>query len=445
MRSLVAIGVFTLTLFTAPIATAQSALGVAPVGPPGQPSLVPIFTFDGALPFDRAGYSIARLPDLDGDGFPEILVGSPNRDPKSPKPGRSYVLSGFHGSVLRVHVGVNYADRFGRAVSPIGDLDGDGISEYAIGATWAVSPLGPSGPNVPGTATLYRGATGDRIDTLGGIAEGECFGGGFAPLGDVNADGVPDFAVAARFGGCVGGDPLTAYGHVRVLSGTTFSTMQQIEGAAQGDFLGGEPTSTCAVGDIDNDGLVDYAAGAWNAPGFHGRGRVALVSSASGILRWLEGADDGDHFGWALCAVGDLDGDGFVDVAVGAPRGGSLREGQVTVHSTRNGVPLFTFTGSMPNAGFGFAVDAVTSVNANGRPGLVVGSPYFQGHRGKVDLIDYRRGVVASVLGEFAEDAFGCAVAQVSDPQSQRTQFAVGAIDYPANLEFGRVTVFAVK
>ena len=93
-------------------------------------------SLEGAIPYDRLGYSIATLPDLDGDGIGDILAGAPNRDPNNPKHGTAYVISGATGKVLRVHAGVNYGDRFGRATSSIADLNGDGVPEYVIGATW---------------------------------------------------------------------------------------------------------------------------------------------------------------------------------------------------------------------------------------------------------------------------------------------------------------------
>lgn len=417
------------------------------ITPKSGQTFTPLYSVDGNLAYDRLGYSITTIHDVDGDGKREILVGSPNRHPYYPQVGHAFVVSAANGHILRTHAGINYADRYGRSVAQLGDLNHDGFPEYTIGATWGELP-DPQAINVPGTVTVVDGRTGNIIETLAGAAEGECFGGGFARLNDIDGDGTPDFAVAARFGNLLNGDPATAHGEIRILSGATFQYMNITTGTLAGDYLGGEPMGTAAVGDQNGDGIIDIAAGAWAASGNAKRGDVAIISGADGsIIRWFHGENAGDQFGWAVGTLPDMNGDGRSEIVVGAPYAGVRHAGEVSIYSVASANKLNSIKGTVRNAGFGFSFATIPGHNNGHGDLIVVGSPYHNLSTGRVQLISIRTGaVVAAVAGGAQGDQFGHAVAAVDDiTNTGIPSIAVGAIGAPNGAEAGRLTVYKIE
>jgi hypothetical protein len=140
------------------------------------------------------------------------------------------------------------------------------------------------------------------------------------------------------------------------------------------------------VGDIDGDGVPDLAAGApyQNVAGQGDRGQVFLFSGASGArLRTLNDTvpQAGAYFGFALAGVGDVDGDGVPDLAVGAPNkevAGQDAQGQVFVFSGASGQLVLTLTKPSPQAQaqFGWTLAGVGDVDGDGVPDLAVGAPF---------------------------------------------------------------------
>ncbi len=403
----------------------------------------PLYHVVGSHTGDDLGFSLCALPDLDADGVQELLIGLPNRDQPAPTSGHAWVVSGRNGQVLREHYGSNYGDRFGRAVAQFPDFDLDGVPEYAVGATWALNPLWVPGVEYPGTATLFSGATGDVLVALGGEVEGECFGGGLAALNDVTGDGQPDFAIGSRFGGAIGGDPLTAPGKVRIFSSATFQPVHEINGTFPGDFLAGE--ATIPIGDLDGDGATDVVSGAWAYPNNAMQGQVLVISSASGtVLRTLQGEEADNRFGWSLAALPDADGDALPDLLIGAPYAGSHQRGRVYVVSAVSGSVLAVLQGKHAGEEFGGSVAVVGDRNGDGVVDYAIGAPGDAQSRGRVDLVSGATGaVIAAVVGSAAHERFGHTVASLPDLDGDGvTEIGVAAIRWPADKSFGRVTVF---
>jgi len=420
------------------------SFGATPAPEPAH-VLVPQYHVDGASAGDYLGFSIAVLPDLDADGVQDLLVGLPNRNVIWPTVGHAWVLSAKTGALLRQHGGANYADRFGRAVSVLPDLDHDGVAEYAVGATWAIDPPGGYGGDHPGSATIYGGASGSEMMLLGGYVTGECFGGGLAPLDDVTGDGTPDFAIGSRYGGCLGGDPATAPGMVRVFSGAAFQPVTDTSGGAPGDVLALE--STITIPDQDGDGKVDIASGAIGYPSGASRGQVLTISSASGaVVHAVEGEADGDYFGWSLAALPDVDADGLADLLVGAPLAGPQHEGRAYVVSS-SGTVLSVLTGTHASERFGSAVAAVGDQDGDGHTDYAIGASADANKKGRVDLVSGATGkLLASVTGGAWGEEFGFEVAAIPDLNGDgRPEIAVGAVSWPTNLAFGRMTVFRYR
>jgi hypothetical protein len=417
-------------------------LGSSAISGPLGPDLDPVYFVEGASTGDHFGKSVAALPDLDGDGVGEILVGAPHRAPLS-KIGHAYVLSGASGEILRWHGGSNYGDRFGHAVSTIGDLDADGVTDYAVGAIWALASE-PDGASYPGRVTIYASGDGAILDFVDGVGKFECFGSSLATLPDADGDGVSEFAVGVRFGGAVAGDPATAPGHVRIVSGATRETFAGVSGLYGNDWLG---FSSASVGDLDGDGLADLAAGGYAYPAGGFRGQVALVSSAGGdVLERFDGIEPSGWFGYSVAPAPDLDGDGVGDVAVGLP-GALGTRGALQVVSSASGAVLFERHGNTSGECHGWSVAEVGDQDADGVADLTVGAPHFAGDRGFVTVVSAGANgkVLGTARGFEPGDLLGEGLAGIADLDGDgRAEIAVGSLGAPAGDHVGRLVVYRV-
>ena len=373
---------------------------------------------------DRFGAALASLPDLDGDGLSELLVGAPNRQPVGfGTKGHAYVLSGASGAVLRVHEGWNKGDRMGHSVAKLADLDGDGVADYGAGAIWAID-VTESGIDAPGAIGLWSGADGHALAPVAGTAKWECFGAALDALGDVDGDGIGDLLASARFGGAPQGDPDLAPGHVRILSGATGALLAQVAGAAPGDWLG---ISAIALPDLDGDELPDIAAGAW--PAEHEQGRVEILSGDDGtVLGSFEGSGPGDSFGYALAALPDLDGDGRAELAIGAPLASS-GQGQLLIVSPATGQTLLTIEGQDEGERLGMAVVAIGDRDGDGLPELAIGAPFWNDALGRVLIVSPATGqALATIMGQGSDGNFGEALQLVPDLTGDGApELAIGA------------------
>jgi hypothetical protein len=294
-------------------------------------------TADGALtgPAGSAfGSDVAAAGDVNADGFDDLVIGGANVD-------RAYVFLGgssatFDATADGVLMGGSGA--FGAAVASAGDVNGDGRADIVVG-DHLISATGTQS----GAAYIFLGAAGTSFDgvadrTIAGPSANGYFGKSVASAGDVNGDGFADVVIGASRDDAAGLDAGRAYVYLGGPGTFDATPDATIGGQAADDELG---TAVASAGDVNGDGFADVVLGAPlndAAGGSAGRAYVYLggpgTSFDSTVDGTLTGAALGDFLGQAVASAGDVNGDGFADVVVGAQGNdaGGLSAGAVHVY-----------------------------------------------------------------------------------------------------------------
>jgi hypothetical protein len=378
--------------------------------------------------------------DVNGDGYDDVVVGAAQASRGSSYVGVVSVYLGSSAGTLstpqRTIVGPWDRGWFGSSVACAGDTNGDGYADLVVGAHAA----NPGGRPSAGTASIFLGGAAGISETaqrvLGGPSEGDTFGFSVAGAGDVNADGFADVIIGAH-GADPGGRANAGTASVFLGNGSGVSATPHriLEGAASGDEFG---ESVASVGDVNGDGYSDLGVGAVNADptGRLGAGTTSLfVGSASGTvataIRVLNGTSSGEKFGDSIANAGDVNGDGYSDLIVGAPGAsprGRTRAGSASVYlGTPSGIapsPQSLLEGVSAGDYFGDAVATAGDVNADGYSDVIVGDfrrdPAGRMNAGTASIfLGSSAGIVVTALraleGVREFDHFGISVARAGD------------------------------
>ncbi|KAA3613411.1 MAG: hypothetical protein DWQ01_02485 [Planctomycetota bacterium] len=321
---------------------------------------------------DEFGYAVAGLDDVNGDGVPDYVVGSPRWDTPSNGAGKIVVYSGAAHAILWEANGASNKDFLGWSVDNAGDVNNDGFGDIIAGA-WEYDPGINPGPG-KGYARVYNGLTGAVIHEWTGDADLDFFGHDVAGIGDINGDNHDDLAVGLYGKDNAGNNS----GMIRVFSGIDGSILADIDGLSGNMKFG---ISVSAAGDVNNDGTPDILVGGDGANlNGNNSGSAHVLSGAnfSFLYTWY-GDDAGDLLGKRLSGIGDVNGDNHDDVAV-AMRGDDLNganSGAVRVFSGIDGTEIFTVYGDTDNEVLGWDVGGGTDINNDGVPDFVAGASQY--------------------------------------------------------------------
>ncbi len=415
------------------------------LGGPGGPDTTADFTAVGESNGDYLGTTVATAGDVDGDGFSDLLLGAPGYGSNQ---GRAYLYLGG-GDILNntpawTATGEN-ANDIASLTFPAGDVNGDGFSDVIIGA--------PGYLTNTGRAYLYLGASDGLTTTvaltLDGQSEDDYFGISVA-AGDVNGDGFSDVIIGAHFYQTETG---RAYLYLGSATGLGATPVLTLSGENEDDRFGYRATA----GDVDGDGYSDILIAASNYPSGTNDGRVYLYyGSANGLSSTpaltLTGSG-AEQLGASLSTAGDVNGDGYGDVIIGASTHGGGRGAAYIYHGSAAGLsatPALTLTGEAGNDRFGTSVSTAGDVNGDGYADVVIGAEYFTTgwQEGRVYVYLGGAGGVSStpvfhVTGENSMSYLGGAVSTAGDVNGDGyADVVIGARGYPNNNRQGKVYLY---
>ncbi len=389
------------------VANGQDMEGRAYVyhGSASGPMPLPAWIFETNAAGGELGWSVATAGDVNGDGFADVIVGAPYFDNDLTNEGRAYVFYGSADGLSPTPAWMKEGDqaeaRYGMGVASAGDVNNDGYDDVIVGAPWYAHPQANEG-----MAYVYHGSASGLSTTPAWTVESNMdwtgLGWSVASAGDVNGDSYSDVIVGADHLH----NPESGEGGAWVYHGSA-SGLSNLPAWAyesnQVDALLGD--SAASAGDVNGDGYDDVIVGAfWFDNGQENEGRAYVFhGSATGLSftpAWTAESDKAyAEFGHSVASAGDVNGDGFGDVIVGAPWYSNDHdwEGRAFLYyGSGTGLllaPAGTTESHQISANLGYSVASAGDVNGDGLDDLIVGAQNFDhGQQNEGAVFVYRGG-----------------------------------------------------
>ena len=412
------------------------------------------------------GTELVGVGDVTGDGIDDLLVGAPEAEGSGGAAGEAWLFAGpISGSGLSADdahmrfLGVSSGDAAGRELAQLGDIDGDGVDDLAIAAPTASDRAVRAGSVYLFTGdTISGGTAGDVVDlstadhTWTGPTAYDFYGTNVVGTGDVDGDGIADMLIGSSAATTAGqGGVFLILGSETIADSATTTanaSAQAFLQVEQSNAYGGD--AIAGLGDLDGDGNADFGVGLHQAStdGVELTGKAFLFTSLptgtvglSTADAVLEQGDANDRLGTLVLAAGDLDGDGYDDAFIGAPRddtngldSGSLwgLPGSADISALGaadlDAVSLVILRGAESNDGVGSIAATGSDWDEDGAMDVLIGRPGDGGDSQGAAFLISTAGVAASpgmvlttedasavMIGEAVGDGAGSTVAFVGD------------------------------
>jgi uncharacterized protein (TIGR03382 family) len=330
--------------------------------------------------------AVASAGDVNGDGYGDVVVGAPGYTNSQFQEGAAFLYLGSATGLSTTAswtVGSNQAESgFGQRVSSAGDVNGDGYGDVVVGALRY-----DNGETDEGAAFLYLGSAAGLSTTASWTAESNqanaYFGEPVSSAGDVNGDGYGDVVVGARR--YDNGETNEGAAFVYLGSAAGLSTTASWMGESN-QVDGGFGSSVASAGDVNGDGYGDVVAGAHTfGNGETGEGAAFVyLGSAAGLSTTASWTAEGNQaeaaFGNSVSSAGDVNGDGYGDVVVGAAGFNDDAGAAFAYLGSAAGlstVPSWTALGSVADHYFGIYVASAGDVDDDGCSEVMVAEVFF--------------------------------------------------------------------
>ncbi len=345
--------------------------------------------YQGGSAYNLGGADLAGGVDVDGDGYDELLVGASWGDFVYSNAGEVYIVDGSDAGSLTdddvetVITGATTSLGFGYGLDAFGDMDGDGYDDLVAGAPGASSSYGAT--------YVFHGPLSGLVSTADAAIEVQAtsslsFGINNAVVGDQNDDGIADFASTSAYYGSYAG---AVWIHDGSASGSVDDTdyVALISGASSSMYFA---TSVTGGEDLTGDGVADLVVGCEYCGSYYGQtfiftGPLTGDYSSSDADVTITGEYSSSYAGHYVSRAGDLDGDGYAGVVIGAPYYNGYTSGGGAAYyfdaapadGSSTSDAAVRFYGDTSADYLGGQVDGLGDIDGDGELDIIIGSGWL--------------------------------------------------------------------